>query len=181
MSPQVKKKILIADAGLRIQFMHDEGEGTVYWLEGTIERRITKLSRAIKLKYAENYFRVGELRVISSLGEEPKPLPEKVCTNLTGNVGWTKLTDTSKRLPVGEDSVIEVDLNEIPTSKREEEVNQEDAGETPDDQLGDDEICEGTGCTKIIPYDAHYEPDVEIEISLRFDKKYFSIIQGFQL
>ena len=27
-----------AKAGLRIQFMHDEGEGTVYWLEGTIEQ-----------------------------------------------------------------------------------------------------------------------------------------------
>ena len=31
-----------AKAGLRIHFMHDEGEGTVYWLEGKIERRITK-------------------------------------------------------------------------------------------------------------------------------------------
>ena len=45
-----------AKTGLRIQFMHEEGEGTVYWLEGTIDQRITKLSRAIKLEYAENYF-----------------------------------------------------------------------------------------------------------------------------
>ena len=110
-----------AKAGLKIQFMHDGGEGTIYWLEGRIERRITKLSRAIKLKYAKNYFIVGELRVLSTWGEEPKPLPDKVCTNLTGNVCWTKLTETSNRLPVGKKSVIEVDLNEIPTSKREEE------------------------------------------------------------
>ena len=81
---------------------------------------------------------MGELRTISTWGEEPKPLPEKVCTNLTGNVGWTKLT--SKGLPVGEESIIEVDLNEIPTLKREEEVNQEDDVEIPEDQLGDEEI-----------------------------------------
>ena len=114
-----------AKAGLRIQFKHDGGEGTVYWLEGKIERRITKLSRAIKLKYAENYFRVGELKVLSRWGEATKPLPDKVCTNLTGNLGWTKLTETSNRLPVGEESIIELDLDAIPSSKREEEVNQE--------------------------------------------------------
>ena len=69
--------------------MHDEGEGTIYWLEGTIEQRITNLARAVRFKYAENYFRIGQISIISTWGEEPKPLPEKVCTNLTGNVGWT--------------------------------------------------------------------------------------------
>ena len=45
-----------------------------------------------------------------------------------------------------------------------------------------------TGRVKIVPDMPLSEPDtastgvaVEIEISLRFDKKYFSIIQGFQL
>ena len=56
-----------------------------------------------------------------------------MCINLTGNVGWTRLTKTSKGLPVGKESVIEIDLNDIPTSKREEEVNQEDAVEIPED------------------------------------------------
>ena len=39
----------VAKAGERIQFVHDatEGEeGLVYWLEGRIQRRIAKLSRA---------------------------------------------------------------------------------------------------------------------------------------
>ena len=43
--------------------MHDasEGEeGLFYWLEGRIQRRVTKASRAKKLKYAENYFNVGD-------------------------------------------------------------------------------------------------------------------------
>ena len=75
-----------AKASLKIHFMHDEGEGAVYWLEGTIELRITKLARAVRLKYAENYFRIGQISIISTWGDEPKLLPEKVCANLTGNV-----------------------------------------------------------------------------------------------
>ena len=72
-APQLMEFIEVSDpkvakAGLRIQFMHDatdEEEGPVYWLEGRIQRRITKLSRAKKLKYTENYFRVSELKVLS--------------------------------------------------------------------------------------------------------------------
>ena len=66
-----------AKAGLRIQFMHDEGEGTVYWLEGTIEQRITKLPRAKRLKYTENYFRIGQIKILNTWGDDPKPLPKQ--------------------------------------------------------------------------------------------------------
>ena len=52
-----------AKAGLKILFMHDEGKGTVYWLEGTIEQRITKLPRAKRFKYTENYFRIGQIKI----------------------------------------------------------------------------------------------------------------------
>ena len=76
--------------GLTIRFMHDLGEGTVYWLEGTIEQGITKLSKARKLKFTENLFRIGKLRIINTWGDDPKPLPETVCTILTRNVGWSK-------------------------------------------------------------------------------------------
>ena len=48
-----------AKTGLKIQFLHKEGEGTIHWLEGTIRQRITKLSMAIRLEYAENYFIVN--------------------------------------------------------------------------------------------------------------------------
>ena len=47
--------------GLQIWFMYDHREGTVYWLEETIEQRITKLSRARKLKYTKNFFRIGKI------------------------------------------------------------------------------------------------------------------------
>ena len=59
--------------GLQIRFMHDHGEGTVCWLEGTIEQRITKLSRARKLKFTENFFRIGKLRIINTWGMIPSP------------------------------------------------------------------------------------------------------------
>ena len=58
----------ITKACLTIRFMHnvpDKDGGTVYWLEGKVERRITKLSRAKKFKNVENYFRVGELNILS--------------------------------------------------------------------------------------------------------------------
>ena len=71
------------------------------------------------------------------------------------------LTETSNRLTVGEESIIELDLEAVPTSKREEEVNQEEAEEISEDQLGDEEICQETGRIRIIPDESLNEPDTE--------------------
>ena len=48
----------VAKAGEIVRFMHDakEDEGLFYWLEGKILQRVTKASRAKRLKYAKNYF-----------------------------------------------------------------------------------------------------------------------------
>ena len=43
----------------------DNEGGTMYWLEGKIERRITKLSRAKEFRYEENYFRIGKLKILN--------------------------------------------------------------------------------------------------------------------
>ena len=51
--------------GLQIRFMYDHGEGTVYWLEGTVEQRLTKLSKARRLKFTENFFPIGKIKVIN--------------------------------------------------------------------------------------------------------------------
>ena len=66
-----------------------------------------------------------------------------------------------KKLTVGEELIIEVDLNEIPNSKREEDVNQEDAVEVPEDQLSDEEIYGATGRVKKIPDETLNEPNTE--------------------
>ena len=55
------------------------------------------------------------------------------------------LTETSKSPPVGEESIIEIDIDAIPVSKSEDEVNKEEADEITEDQLGDEEICHETG------------------------------------
>ena len=56
-----------AKAGETVRFMYDaqENNGLFYWLEGKILEKVTKASRSKRLKYSENYFNIGELRVIS--------------------------------------------------------------------------------------------------------------------
>ena len=53
----------LAKKGVTIRFMHDLGKGTVYWLEGEIEERLTKYKKAQKLKFPENFFRIGNLKM----------------------------------------------------------------------------------------------------------------------
>ena len=63
----------------------------------------------------------------------------------------TVAATNSKDLPVGKESVIGIDLNKIPTSKREEEVNQEEAVEIPEDQPDYEEVCGATGRVEMTP------------------------------
>ena len=52
--------------------MHDLGQGTVYWLEGVVEERLTKYKKAYRLKFVENFVRIGSLKVINAWGDDPK-------------------------------------------------------------------------------------------------------------
>ena len=72
-----------AKKGITVRFMHDLGQGTVYWLQGEVEERQSKIETAHNYKFAKNFFRNGSLEVISYWGEEQKPLPETVKCNLT--------------------------------------------------------------------------------------------------
>ena len=82
-----------AKTGEIVRFKHDakEKDGLFYWLEGKILQRVTKASRSKRVGYSENYFNIGEIRVISVLGKETKPLPSRVCSNLAPNLAWTIL------------------------------------------------------------------------------------------
>ena len=124
-----------AKIGVKIRFIHDL-DGTVYWLEGIIQDRLTKYKKAQKLKFAENIFRIGELKIIASWGDEPKILPATVCANLTSNVGWSIGTAV---LPEDENSAIEIRPSDIPKSMREDEVDQSEEEETAEKHLDDDE------------------------------------------
>ena len=82
----------VAKAGEIVRYMHDtsEDEGLLYWLEGKILQKVTKTSRAKRLKYAENIFNIGELKVISVWGKETKPLPSSELSSRN----WMDHSDT---------------------------------------------------------------------------------------
>ena len=82
-----------AKVGNIVRFMHNTGEGTVYWIQGTVEKRLTKYKIARDCKFAKNFFRIGSLEVISYWGEEQKLLPETVRCNLTPNAAWSVGTE----------------------------------------------------------------------------------------
>ena len=67
---------LDAKEGKTIRFMHNTGDGSVYWLQGTLEKRMTKYEAARKSGWTKNRFRIGGLSVISHWGDQ-KPLPER--------------------------------------------------------------------------------------------------------
>ena len=152
-----------AKIGVKIRFMHDL-EGTVHWLEGIIEDRLTKYKKAQKLKLAENFFRMGKLKIITSWGDEPKTLSATVCTNLTWNVGWSKATAV---LPTDENSATEIRPSDIPTSKREEEVDQSEVEETVEDHLDDEVTIGASGRVKILPDATNNETDTESMNNIR--------------
>ena len=60
-----------AKKGITIRFMNDLGQGTVYWLEGMVEERLKKHKKALKLKFAENFFRIGSLKVHVGMIQNP--------------------------------------------------------------------------------------------------------------
>ena len=57
-----------AKEGVTIRFMHNPGDGSVYWLQGTLEKRMNKYEVAKKSGWTRNRFRVGRL----SIGNQTK-------------------------------------------------------------------------------------------------------------
>ena len=134
-----------AKTGEIVRFMHDakENDGLFYWLEGKILGRVTKASRSKRLKYSENYFNIGELRVISVWGKETKPLPSSVCTNLAHKFGWIILKQTSEgNLTDGEETAIRQDLAAVPVARKKDDIDH-----------GDDEVY----------YDSHTDINETVE------------------
>ena len=117
----------VAKAGEIVRFMHDakEDKGLFYQLEGKILQRVTKASREKNLKYTENYFNIGKLRVINVWGEETKPLPSSVCTNLAPNFGWMILKSEGN-LTNGGETAVRQELAAVPITRKEDDTDQGD-------------------------------------------------------
>ena len=76
-----------AKEGVTIRFMHNPGDGSVYWLQGTLEKRMNKYEVAKKSGWTRNRFRVRSLSIVNHWGDL-KPLPETITINLTKNTAW---------------------------------------------------------------------------------------------
>lgn len=120
-----------AKEGNIVRFMHNMGEGTVYWFQGTIEKRLTKYKIARDCKFAKTFFRIVSLIVISYWGEEQKLLPETVRCNLTPNAAWSVGTDVLLPALTDDDLALEIKPCDIPDSKKEGDVDHEDEDDAP--------------------------------------------------
>ena len=77
-----------AKDGQIIRFIHNMGDGMVYWLQRTLKRRLTKYKTAEGYKSTKNRFIVGNLSIISHWGVQ-QPLPETLTINLTPDAAWS--------------------------------------------------------------------------------------------
>ena len=110
-----------AKEGVTIRLMHNPGDGSVYWLQGTLEKRMNKYEAARKSGWTRNRFRVGSLSIISNWGDR-KPLPETVTINLTQNTAWSLGTEV-----------------ELPTLKEDDLALRLEPGDIPCDSIEDDD------------------------------------------
>ena len=80
-----------AKLGETIRFMHNPGNGlTVYWLQGTIDKRVDKYEASRSVKWKTNKVRVKSISVINYWGEHnPETLPETLVVNLKRNTAWS--------------------------------------------------------------------------------------------
>ena len=107
-----------AKEGVTIRFMHNPGDGSVYWLQGTLEKRINKYEAARKSGWTRNRFRVGSLSIVSHWGDR-KSLPETVTINLTKNTAWSLGTEFELPTLKEDDLAIRLQLGDIPCDNSE--------------------------------------------------------------
>ena len=100
--------------------MHNTGDGSVYWLQGTLERRMTKYETARKSGWTKNRFRIGSLSIISYWGDQ-KPLPETLVINLTPNAAWSVGTEVNLPTLKDDNLALEIEPGDIPNDNNEDD------------------------------------------------------------
>ena len=113
---------------------------------------------------------------------EPIVICSKVEAAEEGNLveDETIAATDSKSLPVDKELVIGIDLNKVPTSKMEEEVNQEEAVEIPEDQSGYKEGCRIAGHVEMTP-DATLDEGYCRGMITHFDKDVITPVNTFRV
>ena len=79
-----------AKSGRVMRFLYDprEASGSCYWMQGIIERHVTKESQSKRTGYSENWFNITNLQILAAFGEGNSPIPEKVRINLAPKIEW---------------------------------------------------------------------------------------------
>ena len=133
-----------AKLGETIRFMHNPGNGlTVYWLQGTIDKRVDKYDTSKSAKWKTNHVRVKSISVVNYWGDL-NPLPETLTVNLTKNTAWSLGTEVE--LPtLKEDEALRFEPGDFPCDNSEDDDETTGSISVKDDENG------ASGRTKITP------------------------------
>ena len=94
LSPPSEDDLKALKRGARVQFYHYKDNSTDgLWMEGTILQRITKKEQATRTNYSQNWFNVGELKLLVNLGSASDKIPSKISINLSKNKCWKLVND----------------------------------------------------------------------------------------
>ena len=124
-----------AKEGKAIRFMHNTGDGSVYWLQGTLEKRMTKYKAAESSGFTKNRLRIGSLNVISHWGEQ-KPMPETVTINLTPNAAWSVGTEVDLPSLKDDNLALGIEPGDIPCDNIEDDDDLAGSQSMKDDEKG---------------------------------------------
>ena len=79
-----------AKVGEWIRFMHNPGNGhSAYWMQGEIERRVDKYAVAKESGFTRNRFKVKNITVVTTWGDNLDVIPESLTVNLSKNTAWS--------------------------------------------------------------------------------------------
>ena len=109
-----------AKEGKTVRFMHKIGTESVYWLQGTLEKRMTDYKNVRESGWMKNRFRTGSLSIISYWGDQ-KPLPETLLINLTPNAAWSVGTEIDLPTLKDDDLALEIEPGDIPNDNNEDD------------------------------------------------------------
>ena len=93
--------------------MHNEGDGTIYWIQGTLEKRMDKYNDAKMSGWTKNRFKLGCLSIINNWGER-KPLPETIIVNITPDTAWSLGTERDLATLKKDDLSLKLEPDDIP-------------------------------------------------------------------
>ena len=124
-----------AKEGVTIRLMYNPGDGSVYWLQETLEKRMNKYKVTKKSGWTRNHFRVCSISIVSHWGDL-KPLSETITINLTKNTAWSLGTEFELPTLKEDDLALRLELGDIPCDNSEGDDETTGSISVKDDENG---------------------------------------------